>query len=73
LNFVLSSVDNVTNATTGTKYKLTLYMPVVYYEAAAYPNAPGVLKIAFTGKPIYDTNTSKTISATLQNSISTAY
>lgn len=73
LNFVLTSVDDITGARAGTKYVLTLDMPTVYYEAAPIPDAPGVLKISFTGKPIYTVSSTKTISAVLKNSVSSAY
>jgi hypothetical protein len=54
-------------------YSLTFDLPVGNYQAAPYPNAPGLLKISFTTRGVYSVSDVKTISAKLVNSRSTSY
>lgn len=54
-------------------YSLEFDMPSAKYSVASYPNAPGLIKIAFTARGIYNTSESKIASVALRNSISTAY
>lgn len=73
LNFVLTSSQDISGASGGTKYSLTIDIPTVMYSVASYPNAPGLIKIAFTARGIYTTGSTKTVSVALKNSVSTAY
>ena len=73
LNFALTSADDISGAFAGAKSKLTLDIPTAYYSAAPYPNAQGILKIAFTARGVYNVANSKTIDAVLINSVSSAY
>jgi hypothetical protein len=73
LDFRLVHSDDIPNTTAGTKYRLTVDIPVTKYSVGNYPNAPGVLKVAFAARGIYDTNTSKIASVALVNSRSTSY
>lgn len=54
-------------------YSLEFDMPEAKYSVASYPNAPGLIKIAFTARGIYNVSASKICSVALRNSISTAY
>ncbi len=73
LNFAWTSASDITLATSGTKYVLTVDIPTAMYSVAAYPNAPGVIKIAFTARGIYTTASTKTASVALKNSVSATY
>jgi hypothetical protein len=73
LNIVITSSQDITGATPGTKNSLTIDIPTVMYSAATYPNPQGLLKIAFTAKGIYTTGSTKTVSVALKNSVSASY
>lgn len=73
IQVVLTHADDVSGAASGTKYSLTIDIPVVVYKSANLIIPTGVLKIPFMGTAIYDSTTSKTISAVLKNSVSNAY
>lgn len=73
LNFVLTHTTDITGATAGTKYTCTIDIPTAFYSVASYPNAPGVIKIAFTARGVYTTGSTKTASVALKNSISSSY
>jgi hypothetical protein len=73
MNFVWTSADDITGASGGVKNTLTIDIPTVNYSVAAYPLPNGVIKINFTGRGVYTTGSTKTVSVALKNSISTAY
>ncbi len=73
LNFVVTSADDISGGSTGTKYSLTIDIPTANYSVASYPNAPGLLKIAFTARGVYTLASTKTVSVALTNSVAAAY
>jgi hypothetical protein len=72
-NITLTSSEDITGATPGTKYSLAFDMPNLKYMTFPLINPVGVLKISFTARLIFDTGTSKTMSVALTNSASAAY
>lgn len=61
------------NATGSVYYGLSFSLPNLYYLTAPRPLANGLLEIQFQAQGVYDTSTSKTISASLTNSVAAAY
>jgi len=73
LQFIMTHSDDITGATAGTKYKLTIDIPTAKYSVASYPLPTGVIKINFTARGIYTVASTKTASVELLNSVSAAY
>ncbi len=73
LEVILTHSDDISGAASGQKYILDITIPVVFYKTANLPIPTGILKIAFSGEGVYDTNTSKTISVALTNGVAAAY
>ena len=71
LQFVLTHSDNIPSSSPSTKYSLTLNVTEAHYSVASYPNAPGIIKIAFTARGV--NNGTSTATAVLVNGASSAY
>lgn len=69
----ITSSEDITGATPGTKNSMTITLPTVQYTAAPLHNASGVLKVPFAGVAVYDSVSSLTASVALLNSVATAY
>jgi hypothetical protein len=69
----LTSTTNIPSSSPGTPYSLTITIPTANYSAAPFPLKSGKLEITFQAVGVYTTGSTKTISAALVNSVSSAY
>lgn len=69
----VTSSEAISGVTPAQYYVLTITIPQINYRAMPRPMPKDLLKISFTGDAIYNVASSATATATLKNTVATAY